>query len=110
MIDYSGDYRFWSNTEAVTVRLRRSAGDVDVPVATALRDAIKSEAPEFRGVHLTGDELLWRIPFALLQGNRIEIGDWITDAAAVAWNVVSVATVSVGNSTTEFQCLCVKQR
>ena len=110
MIDYSGDYRFWGNTEAVTVRLRRSTGDVDVAVATALRQSIRNDAPFYHGVRLSGGELLWRIPFALMEGDQIEIGDSITDLAAVAWNVLSVVVVSVGNSATEFQCLCVKQR
>jgi len=109
-IDYSDDYQYWDNSEAVTVTVRRAGSNEEVSVSIAVRESGDTSSEFFNGIRLRGDELLWHVPVALMDSNEIEPGDEIKDAGNVKYNVQSVVKAGVGNSAVEFQCLCKKQR
>lgn len=111
MIDYSGDYQFWSNTEAVTVTLSPNAvSPTSVSISKAMRNDLRRAGTVYNGIDLQGDEVLWSIPYALLNpagnGREIDKLDRITDADAIVWTVISATEIRVGSSRSHFECVC----
>lgn len=105
--DYSNDYRWWDNTEAVTVSLLRPDPANPVPpvalattvsISMAFRGDIDGKAAEYLGVSTEQFEQIWTIPSALLTTNEMRIGDTITDADEVVWVIQAANRVMLGTS------------
>jgi hypothetical protein len=115
VIDYSGEYRFWSNTEAVTVTTKRAGADTDIDIPIATSGDLAKTRGYYAGAALIGNETLWLIPNALLTAEpanadaTIEIGDTVTDEGGTVYEVKSATLKSVGNSPTHWECLTVQQ-
>lgn len=105
--DYSGDWRFWSNTEPVTVTITRqnSANPVPAGAATstiAISDAFRGDISR-QGVSspdlvVSSSKQTWSIPSALLLGAELREGDTITDGSGVVWVIDSAVEETVGTS------------
>lgn len=114
VLDYSGSYAYWSQTEAVTVILHRSDdGDVSVPNVKAKRVSAARIA-ESLGIDVAighHDEGWW-IPHALLpSGREIQDGDEIRDGDGNEY-LVRTGTVTlqrVGPSKSHFECIATRK-
>ena len=107
-IDVTTDYLIFDNTEAVTVTLKRAAGDTARSVTSALQRAVTRNDSQTAGVQIGSDSTVWHIANdELTSGDAIKEGDTITDAASVVWTVKGV---SFGTFETRWRCVCVKQR
>ncbi len=112
MIEYSNDYQWWDNTEAVTITLVRESGTTTVSVAIGSRSDISTRelASSTQGVFQAGD-VRWKIPVILLGiSNRLLPDDLITDASGVVWNVRSVSEVRVGTSRLHWEAICAERK
>ena len=105
--DYSNDYQWWDNTEAVAVSLLRPDPANPVPpvalattvsISMAFRGDIDGKATEYLGVSTEQFEQIWTIPTALLTTNELRIGDTITDADEVVWVIQAATKVMLGTS------------
>lgn len=106
VIDYSDDYTYWDQTEAVTVTLRTSSSSASRSIATAKRTNANRRETTFQSVTLYGDEVFFLIPNALLEDDdKILEGDTITDATSVVYTVTAAQQVQKGASKTHFRCL-----
>lgn len=109
MIDYSGDYQWWDNTEAVTVATTLGGTTTTTSVAKALSLDINRSL--FRGMAgIEGDDLVWMIPVALMGSVEINQADKITQGSGKIWLVKQVFKRGIGTSDTHFECLCAKKR
>ncbi len=92
-VDHSNNYRFWINTEAVTVVMLR-ANTIEVDVANAKRGALDRKDMQALQVLQDTAELVFNVPNIQLNpatnGRTIRRDDKITDAPGVVWLVVAV--------------------
>lgn len=105
-IDYSSEYLFWSQTEAVTVMLRQQSENKSVSVATALRESINRKSASYAGLSLEGNAVQWCIPVALMGGETMHVGDEIKDSSGVRWKVSALTLIHIGSSPTHWEAMC----
>lgn len=94
-LDMSTDYLIWDNPEAVTVEVRKlnrqfgtSAGDT-FAASTAKRRALTWKELTASGGAYTGQDLVWLIPQAVLDEDRvIKAGDVVIDEEGVRYTVL----------------------
>lgn len=114
VVDYSGDHRFWSQTEAVTVHASRTlpqgAETLALHVAIAKRDSARYSAPVVGGTGLAATQETWWLPVGLLAGYEPRRDDAIEDAAGVRYRIDSARLVRVGASASHWDCECTVER
>lgn len=116
-IEYSGDYQFWTNTEAVTVTIKR-AGTVTpgvpstttISIAVAFREDLDRKTAAILEVQSTEDAQVWNVPAALMGSNELRENDTITDSDGVVWIILSASLVRIGTSKLHWIAAVVKQR
>ncbi len=107
-VDHSRNYRFWVNTEAITVSMLR-ASTTTASVANAKRGALDRKDMQTLQVLEDTADMVWNVPNILLNpaanGRTIRRDDKITDAAStpVVWLVVATRLVEDGNV---WRCVC----
>ena len=110
-LDVSADYLLWDNTEAVTVNLVRNSGTTSVTVSAALAQEVTKRTATYGDVVLTGSELVWHVPHALLAPNgesrRIEVNDTIVTASGEVWVVLQSRWAAWR---TRWECVCAHRR
>jgi hypothetical protein len=109
-LDYSDEYKWWDNTETVTVSFRRYAGDVQIDLSSALRQQLNRRHAAFASIDIEGDETVWVLPEALLEGEEPKKGDEIEDSDDVTYTIVSAVRRGIGASITHWECVCRVQR
>lgn len=104
--DWSDDYLYWDNTEAVTAYVttpNAAAAGVDpttttVSIAIAFRGDISKLGKDLGDVLVETDTQEWSIPYALLGAYSFTQGDKIVDADDVTWIVDSSVLNRIGSS------------
>lgn len=110
-IDVSNDYQFFDNTEAVTLTLKRFAGDTTVSIASALRGRTSRDEPIRSGAALMRDSLSFFLPGdEVTSSNEVEPGDTVTDASANIFTIKSVGRVEMGGSMSGYRCPVTPER
>lgn len=115
--DYSGDYRFWDNVEALTVTIKRpdplapgSPTSTDIPIAIAFREDLDRKTAAILEVQSTEDVQVWNVPAALMTTNELRENDEITDTDNVIWTIISATLVRIGTCKLHWLAAVVKQR
>ena len=90
-IDVSTDHEIFDNVEALTITLKRNAGDTTVEVTKALPQQVDRSEAEGAGVRLTGQTKQWSIAVAEMGSSEISEGDTATDSDDVVWTIRSAA-------------------
>ena len=109
MLDYSDEYQHWDNTEPVTVVVPRPAseqGTATVDVSVARRQTPRRDAQFFNGIRLQGNEMIWHVPAALMDGVDIRPDSTITDGQGIKWIVATAVELRLGASRGAWECLC----
>ena len=117
--NYSLDWQYWDNTEAVTVSFRRSNAaeeDTEIEIATALREDLDRREASYLGVQISSDSTVWNVPCSLLVESTEEgevvrdlrEGDRIADAESNIWIVISAMKERVGNAEISWRAVCSK--
>jgi hypothetical protein len=111
VIDYTDEYLYWDQTEAVTIRLGTAAFDKNRAIDTAKRLNAAERESLFSDVGITSEDVVFLIPHALLNaGDRITIGDTIIDSEDVAYRVRAVTVARKGVSRSHYRCLVTEER
>lgn len=90
-LDFGNDYQIWDNPEAVTLVSVATAGNTNVPVATALRLPMTTKEIVASGGVYTGQDVIWMLPGALLGATVPKPADRVQDAAATDWTILEVS-------------------
>ncbi|WP_013626599.1 hypothetical protein [Rubinisphaera brasiliensis] len=107
MADYSDEYKWWDQTESVTLTLKTTDGDEVQCIERAKRTGVNNRETVFQGVSLYGTEQFWLIPSALVDDNRVvHEGDTITDEDGAVSTIQAVQLVRKGSSKSHYRCLC----
>ena len=97
--DYSTDWRFWDNTESVTVTtLRAGATTTSIAIGDAFRGDIERKAARLLDVDIVENDQIWTIPASLMGVNELRQADTITDGDVVVWIVLEATLVTLGTS------------
>lgn len=104
-------YLSWTDTESVTVVTKRSSGNTSITVAKALRRSLNRQEQQLVGGLLSGDEIVWNIPDALLTASPngsavIREGDTIGDGT----DTFTVTRVSLLSKANRWRCICQKEQ
>ena len=114
MIDYSDEYKYWDQTESVTVTVLVNEGGVrtesSVPVAIARRGSREQNESVFNGITLDGNETFWLIPYALMGGTAISRDHVIRDGNNVEYKVKTARLVTKGASKIYYRCATIEVR
>ena len=89
--DVSTDYLIFDNVEALTVTLKRNAGDTTVEVTKALQQQVDRGELEAAGVRITGQAKSWSIAVTEMGSSEFTEGDTVTDDDSVIWTVKTIA-------------------
>ena len=103
--DQADNYLYWEDTEEVAITFRRSGGDTCLVDIVVMRHNASRVRQVFGSASVTGDNLAFSVPNALLSSNEIQSGDKITDAAGVDYFVDQVSRFQFGH---EWFCSCVR--
>lgn len=103
MIDFSTDYLFWDNPEAVTVTTTVGGSATSTSVERALQQDVSKTRGQFAGIQLTGDELGWLVPVTLMGSVEINIGDTLTQADSTVWRIVGAVKRGIGSNDTHWE-------
>lgn len=103
----STNYLNWVNPEPVQYLARRSTGTVETSIAVALRQALRSREASVLGLTLTGFELVWNIPVALLE-HEPQAGDAVVDAADVIWLITG--NIERRGRDSHWRVVCTRER
>lgn len=119
-IDYSDDYLYWDNVEALTIYLAQTAPDqtestvtvADVPCQRVQNPG--GAAPNYSGVDMETDPDTWKIPAPLLVDGAdvvypIRKGDRFTDGTTT-WRVLTVSDRRVGSSLSHYVVSAIPER
>lgn len=101
------DYEIFDGTETVTFSAvaAGAVSSTDTTVTSALRRAVQKN--QLGGeLALTPQDLVWHLPVATLTGTP-KVGDTITDAASVVWNMLAVSLDTLGS---RWRCITRRQR
>ncbi len=111
-IDYSLDWRFWSNTESVTVNTTAAGGSAGTPivVSDAFRGDIDRDSNAWMDLLITAETQFWSVPASLMGSTQFREGSVIVDASSVSWLVTGAKLVSVGNSALYWLVATVRKR
>jgi hypothetical protein len=95
-----------ANNEQVTVTINRQTVTT-VDEVTALRRALsRTDLFVMAGFALQGNEQVWELVDADLEGNDVKVADYITDSTNVAWKVIGSQRLTDGS---RWRCVCQKQ-
>jgi hypothetical protein len=107
-VSTSTNYLNWVNTEAVRFVARRTTGTTPKAVRIALRQSATLREARTAGITLSGQELLWNLPVALLGSVEPQAGDAIVDSAGITWAVTGpVQKLGRGS---RWKLLCIRER
>lgn len=105
--DVSNEYLHWDNPEAVTFRTKRHTG-VTLSIATAVRESLQHNDSFFNGIAISGNELFWNIPVALMDDEEVKRGDEIEDQDDVIYSVKTAVKTGTGRSYSHWKCLTIE--
>jgi hypothetical protein len=109
VIDYSDEYKWWDQTEAVTFTPQWGGSGDPISVDVARRAAPTRDYPSADQVVAESDSVDWHLPAALLvdaSGDPVEphSGDLIEDANGVQFVVNGVQIVTYGAIRQHYVC------
>ena len=102
-LDFSQDYLIWDTYEAGTLTSRDNAGNTDLSIARAHRNALTRREIEASQGAYRGDDIAFHLPTALLGSTTPKSGDYWTDADSVRYNVL-IAIRSTHKATWRIIC------
>lgn len=114
-LDITNDYLIFDNTEAITLTLKRNAGNLTVTASNALRGRvpIRTEPTRFSGA-LATDTLSFFIPHDQIVEDRAgespEVGDTITDGSSNVYTIESASQVAMATSVSGWRCIVNPER
>jgi hypothetical protein len=110
-IDISYDATRFDNTEAVTLTLKRNAGNTEVAIAAALRGRTSRSEPGRLGALLMTDFLSFHLPATQVgSSNTVEEGDTVTDGDSTIYTITDVRRVESGDIVSGYRCSVTPQR
>ncbi len=114
MIDYSDEYKYWDQTEPVTVTTLINVAGVRTPsttsVSVAKRSSREQKEQNFNGISLEGNETFWLIPYDLMGSTVVRQDDVIKDANLTEYKVLAAKLVTKGVSRIHYRCATVEVR
>lgn len=110
--DYSNEYLFWDNTEAVTVTIKRpgTPATTNIAIARAYREDLDHDTAKLFDIWSPQDAQVWNIPAALMGSDELRETDLITDASSVVWTVKAAVLERVGTSAVSWRAVCHKEQ
>ncbi len=106
-VDASGYYKNISNTETVTLIIKRMEGETPLFVAGALGINLSLRDANALGVQAGTRSKRWHLPNVNMQGQEAEEGDVIRQSDGTNWTILQSDLQTFGS---RWECVTVKER